>query len=115
MKNTAEKRARKNIGAFAGAQEAKTTFHTVHIARYDFLCAGKNSVCAKKTCVRACAGASGALLGTWTEGRFIPLCRAVGGEVCCCARIGRMQQLFFKCASRIKNFRSAQARCVDAR
>ena len=83
-----------NIGAFAGAQEAKTTFHTVHIARYDFLLRWQNSALAKKPCVRACAWASGALLGTWTEGRFIPLCRAGGGEVCCCARIGRMQQLF---------------------
>ena len=46
-----------NIGAFAGAQEAKTTFHTVHIARYDFLLRGQNSARAKKNvCARMRVG-----------------------------------------------------------
>ena len=111
MKHTAEKRARKHWG-FAGAQEETNNFHTVHIARYDFLCVGKNSERAKK-----CAHARGQVARCSAHGRRVDSLHCVaqaGGEVCCCTRIGRMQQLFFMCASHIKNFRSAQARCGRA-
>ena len=91
MKITAEKRARKHWG-FRVCAGRQTTF-TVHIARYDFLCAGKIASVQKNRVCAHVRGRSGALLGTWMEGRCITLCRAGGGEVCCCARIGRMQQL----------------------
>ena len=63
--NTAEKIQQKSVRANIGASRVRrktNNVHTVslHIARYDFLCAG-NIACAQNKTV--CARASGALLG----------------------------------------------------
>ena len=90
MKHTAEKRARKHWG-FAGRQ---TTFTRYTSREMTFFARG-NIACARKK--RVCAHARGQVARCSAHGRRVDSLHCVargGGEVCCCARIGRMQQLF---------------------